>query len=215
MQLPSDTSSPSTRVRFGRYVARRLKTAGRSQLAADVASATLAVKTAARVVDDRDDEIQDPLADRDAADDALDRAAQELRTALLGRSVDAAKVAPYVNIFPDGIGAYTAAPLDAEVARYTELKSRVEKELPATDAARVAVVVAISAGLQTFTTAVAAVDAARTALSLAQTDLDRATDAWERLLEKVYGTLIAEVGKGAAEDFFPPGRTRTRTRPTE
>jgi hypothetical protein len=203
MQLPTSSSSYTTRVRFGRYVARSLKTSGRSSLSTDVLTATGLVKAAGRAAEDREDEIQDHLADRDAADRALDRAAQELRTALAGRSVEAVKTAPFVNIFPDGLAAYTAAPLDAQVARYTELKVRVEKELPATDPARPVAVAAITDGLTAFSNAVTAIANARTALSLANTEVDRATDAWERLIEKTYGTLITEVGKAAAENFFP------------
>lgn len=203
MQLPSSTSSFTTRVRVGRYVARKLKTAGNTPLAADVTTATLAIKAAGRNVEDREDEVQDPLADRDAADEALDRTAQEARNALAGRSPEAVKTPPYINIFPDGIAAYTAAPLDAEVPRYNELKTRIEKELGAQDAVRAAASSAISTHLASFTAASTAVAQARTALSLAQTDLDRATDAWERLLEKVYGTLIADLGKKRAEAYFP------------
>lgn len=208
MQLPRETSTYNTRVRFGRYVSRRLKASGRGALAADVAAANQAVKQTGRNVDDREDEIQDPLADRDAADDALDRAAQEARAALAGRSVEAPKTAPYINIFPEGITPYTAAPLDLEVARYNELKSRLEKELPAQDAVRLAAVSAITANIAAFTTASAAVEQARTSLSLAETEHARATDAWTRLIEKVYGSLIAEVGKAAAETYFPRNRTK-------
>lgn len=218
MQLPSESASFAVRVRFGLYLARRLKTAGVNSLAADVRAATAAVKQAGRTAEDREDEIQDPLADRDAADDLLDRTAQEARASLAGRGVEAAKQAPYVSIFPEGITVYTAATLETEVARYEELKTRLEVHLPSTDAVRSVAVPAIAQGITQFTAASQAVAGARTALSLAETELDRATDAWERVVEKAYGALIQEVGRSRAESFFQKvraSRAKTKSSGTE
>src|SRR5262245_12408938 len=118
MQLPASTSSYQTRVRYGRYVARRLRRGKHTRLADEAITATSALREAGRAWDDTEDAAQDALADRDAADDDLDVAAQEARNSLAGRSLDAVKQEPYTNIFPQGIGYYTAAPLDEEVKRY-------------------------------------------------------------------------------------------------
>jgi hypothetical protein len=208
MKLPNETSAFWNHVSMGRYVARRLKVSGRITLSADVLRETTAVKTAGRAWEDRREVIQDAIADRDSADDALDRATQEARLQLAARSLDAVKSAPYINIFPDGIGFYTVAPLEAEVSRYNELKTRVEKELNADDAVRRALVGAIDTHLPLFTAASNAISDARAAMSVARTDLERALDAWERLMEKVYGTLVGEVGRRAAEGYFPASKSR-------
>lgn len=203
MQLPSATSSYRTRVRFGRYVARRLRRDKYTQLADDATTATNAVREAGRAWDDADDAIQDALADRDASDDALDGAAQEARHSLAGRSMEASKQAPYVDIFFKGISYYTAAPLDEEEKRYGELKKRLVDHLPASDEVRKKTVKAIDAGLADFKAATNELDTARTAESMASTRLRKATDAWVRQMEKAYGALVADAGRTAAERYFP------------
>jgi hypothetical protein len=156
-----------------------------------------------RAWDDTEDAIQDATADRDAADDDLDLAAQEGRATLAGRSVTTVKESPYTDIFPQGVGYYTAAPLDEEVKRYTELKKRVSEHLPAGDAVRVQVVQAVDTHLPSFETGGKALDAARTEEAMAATRLAKATDAWTKQMEKTYGALVADVGRAAAERFFP------------
>jgi hypothetical protein len=51
-----------------------------------------------------------------------------------------------------------------------------------------------------------------TALAVASTQLDAAEDDLDRLLEKVYGTLIVDMGKASAEAFFPKLRGASRRR---
>lgn len=203
MQLPTSSSSYRTRVRYGRYVARRLRRSKLTQLADDATTVTNALREAGRAWDDADDAIQDALADRDGADDDLDVLAQEARAMLAGRGADAAKRSPYTDVFPGGISYYTAAPLDEEVKRYTELKARLTEHLPAADEVRKKAVKGIEAGLKDYGAAVQAVDAARTAESLAATRLAKATDAWAKQMEKSYGALVSEVGRAAADRFFP------------
>lgn len=206
MQLPSGSAAPRSRVRFGGYLVRRLRRAGKNALATDVQGVTATVKATARALEDQEEAIQEALADRDGADDDLDLATQTARNALAGRSVDAVTKAPYLDIFPQGIGYYIAATLDTQVARYTELRTRLEGSLPATDAVRSTAVAAVMAGLTDFATSTTALTAAQNAKALTETQLERATDAWERLVEKVYGALIADEGRAAAERYFPRKR---------
>ncbi len=208
MRLPAPSSSYRQRVRFGRYVASRLRRAKLAQLAADVAAITAKLKEEGRAEEDTEDATQDALADRDGIDDDLDYAAQEARANLAGRSADAVKRDPYIHIFPNGLAYYTAAPLDEEEKRYGELKHRLVEHLPADDDVRKKTVKAIDVGLKDFAKATAQVDSARTAESLAATRLTKATDAWTRQMEKTYGALVAELGRARAEKFFP--RTRTK-----
>jgi hypothetical protein len=203
MRLPAPSAHFSQLVRYGNYVARRLRRARMLALAADVEKTTALVLVTGRAREDADKPIQDALADRDAFDDDIDQAAQTSRLELAARSTDAVKTAPYTLIYPDGIGYYTAAPLDEEVARYGELKRRLEEHLPAADQVRSKTIAAIDAGLNGFRGAVDALTSARTAESLASTRLTAATEGWEKQIEKSYGAIVGEVGRATAERFFP------------
>lgn len=207
MRLPHADAHYSHRLRFGRYVERRLRTDKRISLADDVALSTTAVLTAGRTLEDTIGPAQEALADRDAADDALDGAAQTARLGLASRKVGADKEAPYTLIFHNGIGYYTAATLDQEEIRYGELKTRLVEHLPANDAIRTSTCSAIDAGILAFKNATTSLNAARNQESLAKTRLDAAEEGWERQMTKVYGLLVAEIGRSAAESFFPKTRT--------
>lgn len=203
MKLPQETSTYSVVVKYARYTARKLRTSGRTEMANDLASSALTLRTKGRAWEDAEDAVQDALADRDSADDGLDAMAQSGRNMLAGRSVSAAREEPYTLIYPEGIGYYIAAPQDAEVPRYTELKRRVEAHLPEGDPVRVQTVEGVTTGLAAFSAGVAALDAAETTKSLARTELDRANRNLRRQLEKTYGVLLSELGKQSAERFFP------------
>ncbi len=215
MRLPPASASHRQAVRFGRYVARRLRQEKLSQLADDATAATNLVRDAGRAWEDADDAIQDALADRDGADDHLDSAAQLARVSLAGRSADAVKKAPYTLVFHAGIGYYTAAPLDREVQRYGELDQRLAEHLPAGDEVRLHASKAIAAGLADFSAATTALQAARTAEALAATKLAAATDAWSNLIEKTYGALFAERGRAEADRFFPKVRGKASAGPAD
>lgn len=203
MRLPPPSAHYSQCVRYGRYLARRLRRAKLATLAADVEKVTVAVRATGRALEDADDPIQDAIADRDASDDDLDGAAQAARAKLAGRSADADRKPPFTLIFHEGLAYYTAAPLDEEVARYGELKVRLEEHLPANDKVRTTTVAAIDTGLGAFSTAAAALTKARTGESLASTRLTSARESWEKQVEKTYGALVLEMGRAAAERFFP------------
>jgi hypothetical protein len=207
MRLPHADAHYSHRIRFGRYVERRLRTDKRIALADDVALSTTGVLTAGRSLEDTIGPVQEALADRDAADDALDAAAQLARLGLASRNLGADKTPPYTLIFPNGIGYYTAATLDQEESRYGELKSRLVEHLPANDSVRSSTCAAIDAGIVAFSAATNALATARTQESLAKTRIESAEEAWERQLTKVYGILVAEIGRSSAESFFPKTRT--------
>ncbi len=203
MQLPQVTVHHSNITRFVRYVSRRLRRAGKTSLAKDTLASGQAVREKGRAWEDADDPVQDALADRDGCDDDLDAIAQSARATLAGRSPTAIKEEPYTLIFPEGLAYYTAAPLDEEVTRYEELAERLTRHLPANDAVRKSAPAAIKKGLTAYKAASAEYDKAERAKGLARTDLDRAKRNALRQLEKVYGALMAEEGKAAAESYFP------------
>lgn len=84
VRLPSSDALCSARIRYGRYLARRLLQARFVALAADVEHATAGVKQAGRALKDAEEPIQDVMADRDGFDGDL--AAQSERSAVAGRS---------------------------------------------------------------------------------------------------------------------------------
>jgi flagellin-specific chaperone FliS len=203
MQVPAEGAAFTRRVSFGRYVLTRLKRAKLSNLAEPVEKKNAQVKSAGRAWEDADELIQDSLANRDAADDALDTTAQDLRFALAGRSRQAAKESPYLDIFYKGIEYYTAAPLDEEVNRYQELITRLEAHLPKEDASRQEVVPILQGQIKDFQEAEASVASARTQDALARTSLLSLQDAWDDLMEKTHAALVQKFDKAKAEKFFP------------
>lgn len=215
MRLPSPSAHYSQRVRVGRYVARRLRQARKQPLATSLESATNALKLAGRAWEDSEDSIQDALADRDGADDDLGKLAQTARAALAGRSLDATKTAPYIHIFPDGITYYTRAPSGQLGARYEELLKRLTAHLPAKDPVLVQSQKEIKVGLDAHAKAMSELTRLRTEQSLLSTKLAAETATWNQAVEKIYGTLIAEVGKSSAENFFPQIRVKAVTKPEE
>ena len=206
MQLPDSDAAHPERVRVGGYVARRLRRAKRLTLAADVDTATALVLQRGREWEDAGRPVQEARADRDGADDDLDDVAKDGRAKLAGRSADAMRNAPYTQIFPEGIDYYTAAPLDQEVARYGQLVSRLNEFLDPTDDVRKTAVPALNAGIAAFQLATDAVNTALGNEAIAATRLTSAEEAWDVLLTKVYGTLLADEGKAAAERYFPKNR---------
>lgn len=215
MRLPDPNAAYAERVRYGRYVGRRLRRAKRMVMAADVDTATALILQRGREWEDANGPIQDARADRDGADDDLDDSAKESRVRLAGRSVDAARTTPYTQIYPDGIDYYTAAPLDQEVARYRQLKSRLNEFLDPNDDVRQTTVPRLDAGISAFQSATQALEQALTAESLAATRLENAEDAWNVLMTKIYGALVADVGKAAAEKYFPKIRNGKKNKDNE
>lgn len=203
MQLPKPTAAPERWTEFGNYTARRLRRAREDETAQRIESATALVKESARIWRDAAEAAYVATADRDAADSDLDFTAQTARVSLAGRGVGADKEAPYTLIFHRGISYYTAAPLDEEIARYSELKERLEKNLAIDDGVRAAAVPAIEAGIQAFAAARETLAAARRRQALALTDLEAAEEALGVLLERTYGALVQTYGKKKAETFFP------------
>jgi hypothetical protein len=206
MRLPAPSSAYTTFVRYGFYVVRRLRRAGYADLAASAEKATLAVRVSGRAWEDADDAIQAALADRDAIDDDLDDAAQSARNTLAGRATAAVREEPYILIFPDGIGYYIAAPLDENAGRFGEFAERLKAHLPAGDEVRKATVPVIVKGIKAFDEASKALDGAESAERLAGTRARSAVRAFQRQIEKTYGALLIEVGRSAAERFFPRAR---------
>lgn len=210
MRLPDVDAPYADRVRYGGYGAQRLRRAKRTAMASDAEAATTIVLQRGREWEDAQGPVQDARADRDAADDDLDDLAKDSRGKLAGRSVDAARKAPYTLIFPEGIDYYTAAPLDQQVARYGQLISRMNEFLDPNDDVRKQAVPALIAGIAAFQAAVEALNEAVNAQSLAATRLQSAEDAWGVLMTKIYGALVADIGKAAAERFFPKIRGKKK-----
>ena len=207
MQLPPTDVSYTLVVRYGRYVSRRLRREKLTELAAACDTVTTQVRDHGRALEDADAPVQEGLADRDGADDDLDALAKTVRHKLAGRSLEAAKQAPYTLIFAEGIGYFTEAATGDEVARYTELESRLTDHLPASDAVRRDALPKIADGIAAYRTAEVALSRAESAEKAASARLEATKTAWRTAMERTYGALIQQFGKAGAERFFPKSRT--------
>jgi len=203
VQLPKDSSQFNLRTRFGRYVVRRLKCARCDDLAEECEAATRALRDAGRAEEDTEDAVQDALAARDAAGDALAAVVKDARHALAGRDLKAVREAPYTRVFPEGVEHYTLAPQGAIGVRSRQLVQRLVTHLDAADAVRVKAVDALTAGIEAYEGAADALGTARNTQSDAGVHLKAATTAWNQVLVRAYGTLIARFGKSEAERYFP------------
>jgi hypothetical protein len=208
MRLPHENAAYERRVSYGRYVARRLRRHGSTQAADDLSQQNAELRRLGRAREEADDAVQDALAERDAADDALDISAREVRLALASRSLDASKLEPYTRVFPEGILHYTAAPWTQNSARYTSLIERLHAHLPAADPAR-AHIERLTAQLAAFQEADQALTRARAARGEVARDLERAEEHWGRNVERLYGALLQEMGRAEAERFFPKIRAQS------
>jgi len=207
MQLPPTDVSYTLVVRYGRYVSRRLRREKLTELGSACDTATTLVRDHGRALEDADAPVQEALADRDGADDDLDDIAKAARHKLAGRSLEAAKQAPYTLIFAEGIGYFTEAATGDEVPRYTELESRLTAHLPASDAVRRDALPKIADGITVYRSAEVALSRAQSAEKAASARLEATKTAWRTAMERTYGALIQQFGKAGAERFFPKTRT--------
>lgn len=203
MQLPKESAHFSSVTRFVRYVSRRLRRAGKESLAKALLAAGITVREKGRAWEDTEDAVQDALADRDGSDDDLDLIARGVRTTLAGRSLTAVNEEPFILVFHDGLAYYTAASLEDEESRYNELSERLVAHLPANDTVRKTTPAQIKKGVAAFKAAEADLAKAERARGIARTELESVTRNALRQLEKVYGAIMAEEGKAAAESYFP------------
>lgn len=202
MRLPAPTAGYGRRVRYGRYVTVRLRQAKREEAAEAAEAATREVRDTARAVEDATEPVEEALALRDACDADMDDAAQELRLKLASRSLDATQKAPYTAIFPKGIDYYVAAPVNESGKRMQELAVRIDENLPADDELR-EVADVLRGGADAYQIALNRVHEARTALAMARTVRDAATEDWEALMERTFGMLVTDLGRKRANRFFP------------
>ena len=215
MELPQKTASFHRRVRYGRYVSARLQRSRREDLSRSALGATADVLATGRAWEDTEFEFQDALAVRDSIDEHLDIAARAARLKLAARGVNAVKESPYSAIFPEGVGFYTASPVSEQISRYEEFVSRLEAHLDGDDPVRVETVEIIKNNLESYEQALKGVREKVRTISLAVTELDLATREWERIMERVYGLLVADIGRQSAEPYFPRSRRRPSQAPTD
>lgn len=203
MRLVPASAGFTARVGFGRYVWRRLVRVGFDDLANTVQVVNTAMLAAGRGVEDLELPEMDAIANRDADDDDLDDTAQLMRLQLASRSVEASRERPYTDIFPDGIEHYIAATLSLQSTRYGELVERTAAHLPEDDPVRLESTPKLQAQLASWSTSSQQVSDARNQIAIARTARDAAVDDWITTMERVYGALVAKVGKRKAERFFP------------
>ncbi len=202
MQLPPPETSFRKKVRAGRYTIRKLIRFKRQELANELKDINAALKADGRNWEDKEDDTIDAYADRDAVDDTLDASTQDIRVELAGRGRKASTEAPYTDVFHSGVGHYTEATLDLEVERYMELVQNISTALPEDDPIRVQKLPVIEAAIDDYKRADEAVTKAEIEVTMARLALKKTEASWARVMEKIYGLLIAEIGLKAADRFF-------------
>lgn len=201
MQLPRKSAAYPRRIAYSAYTERRLRRATHSSLADELTASRKCLLGLGRTWEDLAIPVQEALAERDAIDDSLDRLTQNIRLRLSSRSMDAIRQAPYINVFPESIRYYTEAPLNEQVARYSELKTRMTTALPPDDP-ELESLVELDKLLTTWSEMTLAIEDARLQETLAREQLESQTVAWEALIEKVYGQLVSLEGKKKADRYF-------------
>lgn len=205
MKMPRENQGWTSYARYGRYVLRRLRKAKRSSAEQDMKDVHHALKGAGRTWEDAAEEIQDALADRDAADHDLDIFAREARMNLANRSLDAIRKEPYAAIFGEGIEFWTASPLEQQAQRYKTLGERLVQHLDAADPLR-AKAAELPALIQAYEEARAAVSQAQATERERRAEFERHRDRWRTFVERLHGALVADLGRAEAEMFFPKER---------
>lgn len=212
MRLPARTASNAVRLASGRYTARRLRRARLSDEEQEVKNAGLALSEAGAVLSEAELAVSDALADRDAVDDDLDDLCRRHRQAIEGRGVNANKQKPYTDIYPDGVAWYVNAPLAEQVSRYELLVRRYETFLPDGDPVRAEGGI-LRGQVAQWSAARAQVDQAELEVAMARAKAQRAAEAWEQSVRRLYFRLAEKFGKAQAERFFP--KTNRARRPDE
>lgn len=208
MKMPHAASSAFRRYLFGRNVASRLARARQAELLARVNGVNAALLAAWRADQDARVPVEEATALRETLDADLDRTARLVRKDLASRSLRAEREAPYTLVLPLGIQEYVQAKLADQVPVYRRLCSRLLAHLGPTDPMCVSAIPEIESHIVAWTEAVDALDRASRDLDLVRTRLAVAEQDWARTIERVYGTLIASVGKPEAERFFPKAERR-------
>ncbi len=203
MRLPQSTASYTRRVRYGRYLLRKLVHGRQGDLVQGLKDATGEVLAAGRAVEELRYDEAELLAQRDAWDDALDVQAREVHLALRSRGLNAHKERPFTQIFPQGLGYYTVASLKDQVSRYKLFMTALETSLAEDDPVRVSAMGVLREGVEGWEQAAEALASHRNKMIMARTELLLAQDDWERVVERIYGLLVAEFGRDGARRFFP------------
>lgn len=202
MKMPKMRAHLSNRLRFLGYLDARLVRARYVDLTPALRASRAEMKAVAADLQLLEETLQETIAIRDAYADDLDDLARDLRASLAGRSRDAHRQSPYVDLFPRGIRTYVDASLGQRSARFRELASRIEEALAESDPVR-ADAATMRALLAAWQQAADAVADAREALARGRTRRDKATRVFLDAVTAVYAALLVRVGKSQAERFFP------------
>ena len=190
-------------VTHARYVAHSLAVAGRREQSQRIRAAADKLRDLDRAVEDQAVLVFELKADRDFADRKGDVVIRDFRHGINARSRDAIKQPPATRIFPDGVEYYTAAPISEQAERYAELEGRIMAHLPEDDPLRAPTLAGLSDALTAFLAAEGVLRSERRTLSELRLDLRDAREDLIRMLERTWGALVAELGKDAADGFFP------------
>ena len=203
MEKLRDNAGIKARTVYGYRVSRFLIVKKQPDLKKIVDTATDGIIAASRAVEDLERPVQEAVADRIIAGDALDDLARLIARRLMARGPRAEQENPYTDILPKGLGDYTEAKQEDEVYQFTRLTERVQEFLPADDADRMELEPQLVDAIDAWKLADESVDAAHSKQDTARQARDAAVVAWTAAIEEAYGLLVARIGKAKAERCFP------------
>jgi hypothetical protein len=201
MQLPDREASAQTHCLAGRYTLRATAREG-VEGTEPLKTANDEVREEGRKVEDLESPIEDAICDRDQVDNKLDDTARLVRNQMLGGGVALEKEELFLSLMPVGVGQYTEATLEEQVAAYGLLISRMESHLPVDHSVRVWAVPKIRELLVEWEAAVAAVNAARHAHDVGKRRLELSIVRWEKTMNVLYAQLVALTGSRKKADRF-------------
>lgn len=201
-KLPSQAAF-SRRVRMGVYVAAQCSRAHRTELAQKVEAVSAAVKTAGRAWEDSEEQTTRAIALKKAADWDLDSCAQDIRFVMASASRNAVNEVPYTRVWHSGIDYYTGARESDQVAVYTELITLLSTWLAEADPLRTQAMPRLQTLLEEWQKVAAGVSEAETRESQARLTLEDNQAEFDRVMDEIYGTLFAELGRRGADRHFP------------
>jgi len=214
MELFGEKTTREERSHRTLYLVGRLRVAKYEDLAASTTAARTRFVAAQRRATDAHEPVVIAIATRDSRDDALDEVAQSAAATLRGRTPNAAREHPYVDVVPDGLDAIIGASIEDTPSRYEELVERAHRFLPEDDPVRQQLA-AVPALVEAFRADSKAVTVAQTAEAIALSEFEAAREDLDRTYERIAGTLIERRGKKGADRFFWKRSARRSEAPTE
>ena len=200
MELPPVSAKYDQKMRFGAYVAARLRLHKLEELAARVEKRTNRLRDVNHRLDDAAARVHAAMAMRDHWVEGLTKMIHVLRATLDGAPV---LRAANLRIFKKGVEHFLNVPLGELEARHLELIGLVEEHLGTQEKLQRKTLKSLRTRLDGFKEATRQMSEARAALFEARGKREKSTKSWQKAMREVYEALSEAVGEEEAEKVYP------------